>query len=99
MRWEAKPACAAIAVQLAGLDSQSRRDRSTTVRTIDGFEAATGEALVQFRDPATASRQRGPLAAYVDAEESATVPTGPGFKAGTGQINPGSPEQAPSQSS
>jgi hypothetical protein len=33
------------------------------------------------------------------AEESATVPTDPSFKAGTGQINPGSTEQAPSQSS
>jgi hypothetical protein len=33
------------------------------------------------------------------AEESATVPTDPGFKADTGQINPGMEEQAPSQSS
>ena len=32
------------------------------------------------------------------AEESATVPTDPGFKAGTGQINPGITQQASSQS-
>ena len=32
------------------------------------------------------------------AEESATVPTDPGFKADTGQINPGVEQQAPSQS-
>jgi hypothetical protein len=32
------------------------------------------------------------------AEESATVPTDPGFKADTGQINPGATERAPSQS-
>jgi hypothetical protein len=32
------------------------------------------------------------------AEESATVPTDPGFKAGTGQLNPGMTHQAPSQS-
>ena len=34
----------------------------------------------------------------VSAEESATVPTNPGFNPGTGQINPGPTEQAPSQS-
>lgn len=32
------------------------------------------------------------------AEENATVPTAPGFKPGTGQINPGPQAQAPSQS-
>src|SRR5262245_47974917 len=32
------------------------------------------------------------------AEESATVPTDPGFRAGTGQINPGVHEPLPSQS-
>ena len=35
----------------------------------------------------------------VRAEDSATVPTDPGFRPGTGQINPGVEEQAPSQSS
>jgi len=41
-----------------------------------------------------------PLAtAQVRAEESATVPTNPGFKPDTGQINPGVTKQAPSQSS
>jgi hypothetical protein len=34
----------------------------------------------------------------VSAEESATVPTNPGFNPGTGQINPGFTEQARSQS-
>ena len=34
----------------------------------------------------------------VSAEESVTVPTNPGFNPGTGQINPGFTEQAPSQS-
>jgi len=33
------------------------------------------------------------------AEQSATVPTDPGFKPDTGQINPGVEEQAPTQSS
>src|SRR5262245_37049687 len=33
------------------------------------------------------------------AQQGATVPTDPGLKAGTGPINPGSPQQAPSQSS
>jgi len=33
------------------------------------------------------------------AEQSATVPTDPGFKPATGQINPGVEEQAPTQSS
>ncbi|HEY6753917.1 MAG TPA: hypothetical protein VI077_04280 [Pseudolabrys sp.] len=33
------------------------------------------------------------------AEESATIPTDPGFNANTGQINPGVEQQAPSQSS
>ena len=33
------------------------------------------------------------------AEDSATVPTDPGFNPGSGQINPGVEEQAPSQSS
>ena len=32
------------------------------------------------------------------AEESATVPTDPGFKANTGQINPGVDKTTPSQS-
>jgi hypothetical protein len=41
-----------------------------------------------------------PLAiAPVRAEESATVPTNPGVKPDTGQINPGVSQQAPSQSS
>ena len=35
---------------------------------------------------------------FAGAEESATVPTDPGFKAGTGQLNPGVTHQAPSQS-
>ena len=35
----------------------------------------------------------------VRAEDSATVPTDPGFRPGTGQINPGVEVQAPSQSS
>jgi hypothetical protein len=40
-----------------------------------------------------------PLAiAQVRAEESATVPTNPGFKPDTGQINPGVTRQAPSNS-
>ncbi|HEY5167255.1 MAG TPA: hypothetical protein VII80_05565 [Pseudolabrys sp.] len=40
-----------------------------------------------------------PLAiGQVRAEESATVPTNPGFKPDTGQINPGATKQAPSQS-
>jgi hypothetical protein len=39
------------------------------------------------------------ISAPAGAEESATVPTDPGFKAGTGQINPGFQQQAPSQSS
>jgi hypothetical protein len=39
------------------------------------------------------------ISAPASAEESATVPTDPGFKAGTGQINPGFQQQAPSQSS
>ena len=34
----------------------------------------------------------------VRAEDSATVPTDPGFRPATGQINPGTEEQAPSQS-
>ena len=37
-----------------------------------------------------------PFASHA-AEESATVPTNPGFKA-SGQINPGATQQAPSQS-
>jgi len=39
-----------------------------------------------------------PLAFSQKAPESATVPTDPGFKPGTGQINPGSEHQAPSYS-
>ncbi len=39
------------------------------------------------------------LNGLVGAQESATVPTDRGFKTGTGQINPGGQEQAPSQSS
>jgi hypothetical protein len=35
---------------------------------------------------------------FAGAEESATVPTDPSFKAGTGQLNPGVTHQAPSQS-
>jgi len=34
----------------------------------------------------------------IRAEESATVPTDPGFNANTGQINPGVEQQASSQS-
>ena len=39
------------------------------------------------------------VSGQVRAEDSATVPTDPGFRPGTGQINPGTEEQAPSQSS
>jgi hypothetical protein len=35
---------------------------------------------------------------FVACRQSATVPTNPGFNPGTGQINPGPTEQAPSQS-
>jgi hypothetical protein len=38
------------------------------------------------------------ISAPASAEESATVATDPGFNAGTGQINPGFLQQAPSQS-
>jgi hypothetical protein len=40
-----------------------------------------------------------PAAGPARAEDSATVPTNPGFKPGTGQINPGVAQQAPSSSS
>jgi subtilisin family serine protease len=75
-RWRARLAltiCAVVAMQLAALQSQSPRGRAPIVRTADGFEAAGGEALVQFRDAPTAARQRGPLADYVDAAESSSV--------------------------
>jgi subtilisin family serine protease len=75
-RWRGRlafVACALAALQLAGLESQSNPGRAPIVRIGNGFEAARGEALVQFRDAQTAVRQRGPLADYVDAAESSTV--------------------------
>src|SRR5262245_40867490 len=39
------------------------------------------------------------LNCLASAEESATVPTDPGFKASTGQINPGATEPVPFESS
>jgi len=64
--------CAVLALQLAHVRTQGPEQR-TIVRTIDGAEAARGEALVQFRDAPTAVLRRGPLAQYIDADVSATV--------------------------
>lgn len=64
--------CALLALQWAHVRTQGPEQRAI-VRTIDGAEAARGEALVQFRDAPTAVLRRGPLAQYIDAEVSATV--------------------------
>jgi thermitase len=64
--------CLVLALQLARVGTQAPEGRQI-VRTESGAEAAAGEALVQFRDPATAALQREPLADYVDAVPSTVV--------------------------
>ena len=65
--------CVALSLQLADLRSQGGSSARATVTTRSGAEAARGEALVQFRDRPTATLRSGPLAQYVDADESTTV--------------------------
>jgi subtilisin family serine protease len=65
--------CVALSLQLADLRSQAGPGRRATVTIGNGAEAARGEALVQFRDGATRALRSGPLAQYIDADESVTV--------------------------
>lgn len=66
--------CIALSLHLADLRSQAGPGRRATVTTRSGAEAARGEALVQFRDGGAIGALRGgPLAQYIDADESVTV--------------------------
>ena len=65
--------CVALSLHLADLRSQAGPGRRATVTTRSGTEAARGEALVQFRDGAIGALRSGPLAQYIDADESVTV--------------------------
>src|SRR5215475_2670764 len=72
---------------LSAVDIDSRLEASMKNLHQFGFAAAVA-AVLTF-----------PISGATSAEESATVPTDPAFKADTGQINPGVQKPLPSQSS